>query len=110
MAKKNKTFTLDEVKSIALEHLKEKIFGGLTPSDFTFNWTWGIINDGENQNVFGIWLRFALQTFCVSFAEDLNLYPVLEINGCKVLGYKHWEDLTEDERRELKVCGFLSKR
>lgn len=110
MAKKKNTYTLDDVKRIALNFLKEKYFGGCSPSDRTFNWTWGIINDGDNQNVFGIWLRFGLQTFSVSFAYDLNLYPSLEIGGCKVLGYKHLEDLTEDERRELKVCGFLSKR
>lgn len=106
---KNNSYTLSEVESLALSHLKEKHFGGLTPSDFTFNWTWGVINDGDNQNVFGIWLRFALQTFCVSFAEDLNLYPALEINGCKVLCYKHWEDLTEEEKHELKACNFLKR-
>ena len=104
-----KTYTLDEAKRLAFEHIKEKHFGGLTPSDFTFNWTWGVINDGDNQNVYGIWLRFALQTFSVSFAEDLNLYPALEINGCKVLCYKHWEDLTKEEQNELRVCNFLKR-
>lgn len=84
MAKK-KSYTLDEVKSLALSHLKKKHFGGLNPSDFTFNWTWGVINDGENQN------------------------PALEINGCKVLCYKHWEDLTEEEKHELKACNFLNR-
>ena len=59
MAKKKKIYTLDEVKRLALDYLIKKNFGGLNPSDLTFNWTWGVINDGENQNVFGIWLRFA---------------------------------------------------
>lgn len=36
MAKK-KSYTLDEVESLALSHLKEKHFGGLNPSNFTFN-------------------------------------------------------------------------
>ena len=110
MAKKVKTYTLDEVKRIALNFLKEKYFGGCNPSDRTFNWTWGVINDSDGQNnVFGIWLRFGLQTFCVSFADDLNIFPSLEINGFKVLGYKHWDDLTKEERHELKVCDFLER-
>ena len=109
MAKKVKTYTLDEVKRIALNFLKEKYFGGCNPSDRTFNWTWGVINDSNGQNVLGIWLRFGLQTFCVSFADDLNIFPSLEINGFKVLGYKHWDDLTKEERHELEVCGFLER-
>lgn len=107
MAKKKKTYTWEEVKRIALNFLKEKYFGGCSPSDRASYWTWGIINDGDNQNVFGIWLRFGLQTFCVSFAYDLDLYPALEKGGCKVLGYKHLEDLTEEECKELEVWGFL---
>lgn len=106
MAKK-KIYTLDEVQKLALSFLKDKYFGGMSPSDRTFNWTWGIVNDGENQNVFGIWLRYGLQVLCVSFAEDLDLYPQLEINGCKVLGYKHWRDLSKEEKHELKACNFL---
>lgn len=110
MAKKKTLYDLREVSDMALSFLKEKHFGGLTPSDFNSNWTWQGITDRERGNVYGIWLRYGLQTFCVSFAYDIGLYPVFENGNDNCLGYKHWEDLTEDERRELKVCGFLSKR
>lgn len=107
MAKK-KIYTLSEVERLALEYLKDKHFGGLSPSDRDSNWNWHTIKDttGNSENGYGIWLRFALQVFCVSFAEDLNIYPILD-DGDKVLGYKHFEDLTDDEKRKLQINCFL---
>lgn len=107
MAKK-KIYTLREVKDEAFYFLCKKHFGGLSPSDFNSNWSWHVIDDltGNKDNGYGIWLRFGLQVFSVSFAEDLNIYPVFD-DGDKVLYYKKWEDLTDDEKRNLKICSFL---
>lgn len=107
MAKK-RIYTLYEVERLALEYLKDKYFGGLSPSDHNSNWSWHVINDltGNSENGYGIWLRFGLQVFSVSFAEDLNIYPILD-DGDKVLGYKKWEDLTDDEKRKLNINSFL---
>jgi hypothetical protein len=109
MAKKKKTYTLNEVKERAFSYLQTTKFGGVYPSDKNSNWNWGIITDitGNKENGYGIYVRFALQIFSVSFAE-LDMYPVFD-DGDKVLCYKHYEDLSEKEKHNLRICGFLER-
>ena len=102
---KQKTYTLKDAENLAFVHLKDKHFGGLTPSDFTHNWEWGEIKGSEIPNVYGIWLRFALHTYSVSFADDLQLYPIFD--GDRIIHYKHCSDLSDDERKDLKGMDFF---
>lgn len=80
--KKQKKFTLWEVRLKALHELEKKHFGGGTPSDFDNDWTWGNIDMGHEyseNNAFGIWLRFKTKCFCISF-EEIGFYPVFDDN------------------------------
>lgn len=109
MAKKKKIYTELEVCDYALNELKNKYFGGLSPSDHDSNWSWAKITD-FNGNVYGITLRFGLECFAQSYSE-LGFYPVFDKDNCeKLLHYKRKEDLTEEELHELKASGFLHKR
>ena len=97
------------VKERAFSYLQTTKFGGVYPSDKNSNWNWGIITDitGNKENGYGIYVRFALQIFSVSFAE-LDMYPVFD-DGDKVLCYKHYEDLSEEEKHNLRICCFLER-
>ena len=109
MAKKKSYYTDLELRLIALDALKEKYFGGLSPSDHSSNWNWEPITDQQGHQ-YGIYLRFGLECFAQSFSE-LGFYPVFSTKNPEVLMYyKRKEDLTEEELHELKASGFLHKR
>ena len=108
MDKKKTKFTQKEVETIAYCHIKKEKFGNVHPSDVDSNWNYGTISDlTGNGNSYGVYVRFALEVFCISFAE-LDFYPVFE-NTDKIVCYKHFEDLTEGEKKELASLGFLKK-
>lgn len=81
--KKNKKFTLEEVKADALYELEKRHFGGCSPSDIDSNWNWGTITESYSQtpqNVYGIWLRFKELCYSVSFSE-IGYIPVFDENN-----------------------------
>lgn len=108
MAKKRSYYTDLELRIIALDALKEKYFGGLSPSDHSSNWNWGPITDQQGHQ-YGIYLRFGLECFAQSFSE-LGFYPVFSTKNPEVLMYyKRKEDFTDEELLDLKVDGFLAE-
>lgn len=107
---KRKIYSFIDVKHFAFNYLQKEKFGGVYPSDVSSNWDWGLINDNSGRccNAYGIYVRFCLQIFSVSFAE-IDFYPIFKKSTDRIVGYKHFEDLTKEEKHELEVCGFFKK-
>lgn len=108
--KAKRIYSLYEVESKALDFLKEKHFGGLSPSDHDSGWTWGECYDRmEDGTVYGIWLRFGLQIFVCSFADDLGLYPMFSKGSDRTENFCRKSCLSDEQMHELKVCGLLKR-
>lgn len=86
---KKKIMTEDEAADFIFRKMKEKWFGGTTPSDRNSDWLWGKMKNHQCTDQYtmrGVWLQFVDDCYCMSVI-DAGLEYVFDKYGI-IVGYK----------------------
>ena len=89
MKKKKQILTEEEAARHILYKMKDKWFGGTTPSDRSSDWLWGLMKNKaypDQYTMRGLWLQFKDECYCMSVIEA-GLEYVRDQHGF-ITGYK----------------------